>query len=337
MSTGMSFALADADRAAFLEDGVVCLRDVLDPGEVELLRAAVARQMDALGSSPTGYDFEAMARAVWDPEGRVDAGAATRFDMSAVRGLVDADPDARPLMEAGSSPEPGLFFYDAAGWRADAGIREVAFRSALPGIAAGLLSAERVYFWEDTTFVKAPRTRQKTAFHQDLGYFQIEGDQCLVAWIPLDPAGLYNGVTQYVRGSHRWDEVYAPNIFITQTLFPEAEGPRCPDIEADPGAYDIVSFDVRPGDVILHHVRTVHGAGGNPSGSWRRAVSLRYCGDQVRYLDRKGALPQPGGAGGLRNGDTLDAGDFPVVWPRRDDADAGRSKPVPSRRLGSGL
>lgn len=324
MSAGMPFSLADADRAAFLEDGVVCLRNVLSPAEVDLLRAGVARQMEALGSSPTGYDFEAMARAVWEPEGEIDAGAATRFDMTGVRGLVAADPDARPLMEAGTRSEPGLFFYDAAGWQADAGIRKVAFHSALPPIAAGLLSAERIHFWEDTTFVKAPHTRQKTAFHQDLGYFQIAGDQCLIAWIPLDPAGLHNGVTQYVRGSHKWGEVYAPNIFISQTPFPGADGPRCPDIEADPDAYDIAAFDVQPGDVILHHVLTVHGAGGNPSDSWRRAISFRYCGDTVRYLDRKGALPQPGAAGGLRDGDTLDSGGFPIVWPRRRRAGAGR-------------
>lgn len=320
MSRDAPFRLTTADRAAFLEDGVICLRGVLTPHEIDLLRGAAARQMGALGASATGYDFESLGRAAWDPEGKIDAGAATRFDITALRGLLAADPAARPLMEAGTGPEPGLFFYDAAGWRSDAGIRDVAFRSALPEITANLLSARQVYFWEDTTFVKAPHTRQKTAFHQDLGYFQIAGDQCLIAWMPLDPAGLHNGVTQYVRGSHRWDEVYAPNIFITQTPFQGAEGPRCPDIEADPGAYDIVSFDIQPGDVILHHVRTVHGAGGNPSDSWRRAVSFRYCGETVGYLDRKGALPQPGGAGGLRDGDRLDAGGFPVVWPRRDDA-----------------
>jgi ectoine hydroxylase-related dioxygenase (phytanoyl-CoA dioxygenase family) len=205
--------------------------------------------------------------------------------------------------------------------RQDRRIRDVAFFSALPEIAAGLLEAEQVQFWEDTTFVKAPHTRQKTAFHQDLAYFQISGDQCLIAWIPLDPAGLWNGATQYVRGSHKWNEVYAPNIFLSQTTFPGAEGPRCPDIEADPGAFDIVSFDVEPGDVILHHVLTVHGAGGNLSDSWRRAVSFRYCGESVRYFDRKGAVPQVG-VMDVPDGDPLPPSIFPIVWPRpRNSAD----------------
>lgn len=79
---------------------------------------------------------------------------------------------------------------------------------------------------------------------------------------------------------------------------------------------DIVSFDVEPGDVIIHHVLTVHGAGGNPSERWRRAVSFRYCGDQVRYLDRAGAIPQVGTSHDLVSGERLMSLDYPVVWPK---------------------
>jgi len=327
MSGGRWKGINEADRAAFARDGVVCLRNVLSADEVRALREAVTCQIDRLGTSQTGYDFEALARAVWNPEVQIETGAATRFDMSSLRELVASDPAARPLLERAGPSEPGLFFYDAAGWRQDARIQDVAFHSALPEIAADLLQAKRVHFWEDTTFVKAPHTRQKTAFHQDLSYFQISGNQCLIAWIPLDPAGLWNGVTQYVRGSHMWGEVYAPNIFLSQTPFPGADGPRCPDIEADPDAFDLVAFDVMPGDVILHHVLTVHGAGGNPSDRWRRAVSFRYCGDAVRYLERKGALPQPGGPGALADGQPLPSSIYPVVWPKR----AGRALSPPAR------
>ncbi len=91
---------------------------------------------------------------------------------------------------------------------------------------------------------------------------------------------------------------------------------RCPDIEAAPERYDLISFDVMPGDVIIHHVRTVHGAGGNPSDRWRRAMSFRYCGDKVRYFDRPGAISQVGVAHDLKNGDRLFSADYPVVWPR---------------------
>jgi transposase len=134
--------------------------------------------------------------------------------------------------------------------------------------------------------------------------------------IPLDPANLENGVMQYVRGSHLWGQTYAPNVFVSQTPFASSPEVRCPDIEGRASEFDITSFDVEPGDVIIHDVRTVHGAGGNPSDLWRRAVSFRYCGDRVRYFDRPGSIPQVGVSHQLRDGDRLLARDYPIVWPK---------------------
>lgn len=304
------------DRAAFAADGVACLRGVLTPEEVGYLRGAAARQMKDLGVSRTGYDFEAIARQVWADAPAVSAGAADRFDMTRMKERVRADPLARPLLEEAGADGEGMFFYDVAAWKQDFGVRAVAFDSALPEIVSELMGAAHVTFWEDTTFVKAPGTRQKTAFHQDLAYFQIEGVQCVIVWIPLDPASLANGAVQYVRASHLWDETFAPNVLLSQTPLAAAPGPRCPDIEGAPHDYDIVSFDAAPGDVIIHHVRTVHGAGGNPSQDWRRAMSFRYCGDRERYLSRAGAVPQTGITHTLRDGDRLLAADYPVVWPK---------------------
>ncbi len=308
--------LSQDDRKVFEQDGVVCLRGVLTPEEVEHLRRAVDRQIGGLGTSRTGYDFEALARQVWDTGRAVETGAADRFDMARMKDMVRADAQARPLQEDFQQHDEGMFFYDVAAWKNDCGVREVAFDSALPEIVSQLMDAAYVNFWEDTTFVKAPHTRQKTAFHQDLAYFQIEGDQCVVVWIPLDAASLENGVMQYVRGSHRWGETYAPNVFVSQTPFAASLEKKCPDIESAPEDYDIVSFDVAPGDVIIHHVKTVHGAGGNPTDRWRRAVSFRYCGDKIRYFDRPGAIPQVGVTHGLKDGDRLFSADYPVVWPK---------------------
>jgi len=308
--------LSPEARETFDKDGVVCLRNVLTSRELDHLRNAVARQMAGLRTSKTGYDFEELARQVWDPERPVDTGAAERFDMKMMKEVVRSDEAARPLLEEDASTETGLFFYDVAAWKSDRGMREVAFDSQLPDIVSELLGAKYLNFWEDTTFVKAPHTRQKTAFHQDLAYFQIEGEQCVIVWIPLDPATLENGVMQYVRGSHKWGETYAPNVFVSQTPIRSSPEMRCPDIEADPNKYDIVSFDVQPGDVIIHHVKTVHGAGGNRSDQWRRAVSFRYCGDEVRYLDRAGAIQQVEVARDLADGDRLFSADYPIVWPK---------------------
>ncbi len=304
----------EACRATLLADGVVCLRNVLSAEEIAGLRASVDRQLAARCLSPTAYDFEEIGDQVWQRDRDIEAHGAVRLDLAGLKDNVLSDPAARPLKDSGNSS--GMFFYDVAGWKRYDQIRDVAFDSALPEITAHLMDSPYVHFWEDTTFVKSPGTRQRTAFHQDLAYFQIEGDECLIVWIPLDPASLKNGVVQYVRGSHLWEPEYAPNVFVSQTTTRGSTGPRLPDIEASPDDYDLVHFDVEPGDVIIHHVRTIHGAAGNPSDDMRRAISFRYCGASVRYFDRPGAIPQYGVTHALKNGDPLFCDDYPVVWPK---------------------
>ncbi len=308
--------LTKQDKTAFERDGVICLRNVLSPDEIDKLRVRVEAQLGQLTISTTGYDLEDLARQVWASDEEINTYGATRFDMTHMRDVVQADALARPLLEDKLDEDEGCFFYDVAAWQRDHGVREVAFDSALPPLVADLLDTTYLNFWEDTTFAKGPRSRQKTAFHQDLAYFQITGAHCVIVWIPLDPANTENGVVEYVRGSHKWGEVYAPNVFVSQTPFASSPEKRCPDIEGNRDQYDIVSFDVEPGDVIIHHVLTVHGAGGNMSDRWRRAMSFRYCGDQVRYFDRPGAIQQVGVSGDLEDGQRLFSKDYPIVWPK---------------------
>lgn len=309
--------ICDEEITAFERDGVVCLRGLLSERDIAGLRDGVEMQLDEHGRSATGYDFEDIAHQVWAERDEVDTRAATRFDMQNVKDRVLADRNAAPLQEPAVANGPkGKFFYDAAMWRRHGGVRSAALDSQLPEAIARLLRSDRLHFWEDTTFVKEPGTRQKTAFHQDYRYFQIEGEQCVIVWVPLDPVDAGNGSLKYVRGSHRWGESYAPNVLFTHSLATGASGKLCPNIEANPEAYDIVQFDAEPGDVIVHHVMTVHGADGNMSNRRRRAVSLRYCGDDVRYLDREGAVPQLHTSHTLQNGDRLNSIDYPLVYPR---------------------
>jgi hypothetical protein len=311
---GLALARASA-KACFARDGVVVLRNVLTDSEIRGLRSAVDQQVAGLGTSTTAYDFEELGKQIWSQDNDLDTGPAIRFDLKALSAAVTNDPLARPLLD-GPGRETGKFFYDAANWKRQSAIRDVALDSQLPELIADLLDAHYVNFWEDTTFVKTPGTQQRTAFHQDLAYFQISNDHCVIVWIALDPVDATNGALEYVRGSHLWGETYAPNVFFAQTPFSTSPEKRCPDIEANRDGYEIISFDVRPGDVIVHHVRTVHGSGGNLSTKPRRAISLRYCGDQVRYAQRQGAMAQIGLSDPLNNGDRLFSHDYPVVWPK---------------------
>jgi len=257
------------------------------------------------------------SRCTFRGKSEIGGGDADRFDMGEISAILDSDPKLRPIRDDVDSEDDGMFFYDAAGWRFYDGIRNAALDSSLPDICAKLMNSTYLNFWEDTTFVKAPNTGQRTSFHQDYGYFQIKGEKCCIVWMALDPVNRENGAMEYVRGSHKWGEKYAPNVLIAQSTFPDSPYDRTPDIEANPGDYDIVSFDVQPGDVIIHHVLTVHGSRGNQSNDrLRRAISFRYCGDDITYYDRPGAIVQPYLTEKLENGAPLFSKDYPLVYPR---------------------
>jgi ectoine hydroxylase-related dioxygenase (phytanoyl-CoA dioxygenase family) len=135
-------------------------------------------------------------------------------------------------------------------------------------------------------------------------------------WIALDDVDEKNGALEYVIGSHRWGKEYAPSVFVSQTPLPDSPYPRLPDIESRRNEFDIRSICAKPGDIIVHDVLTVHGARGNCTNDrFRRGISFRYCGDDIRYFDKPGAIKQPWIRDQLRDGAPLYSRDYPRVWP----------------------
>jgi hypothetical protein len=310
--------LGETDRRAFARDGVVCLRGVLSTSELTQLRRSIDRVVAAIGSTPTGYDVTAVADAVWTEGPRhIETGQARQYNLDGFAAYVRASGAALLRDPAAAGQAKGRFLVETGTWTRDPLFRGVALSSALPQIAGELLEAAHIRFYDDQIFVKEPGTVDRTAFHQDLGYFNIEGDQGCVVWAPVDAATRETGALGYVRGSHRWGRTFKPNAFMTQLTMPGAEGEELPDIDNNEDDYDIVYFDVEPGDVVIHHLRTVHGSHGNASTTrTRRAASLRYVGEQVCYRKRPGAVAQPHRPLDWPDGMPLSDPWFPLVWRR---------------------
>ncbi|MEM1112754.1 MAG: phytanoyl-CoA dioxygenase family protein [Pseudomonadota bacterium] len=185
-------------------------------------------------------------------------------------------------------------------------------------IAAELMGASRICFYGDQLFWKQPNSLQRTAFHQDATYFHLEGDQCCTFWMPMEEVDQENGMMGYARGSHL-GELYKPNLFVTQASFPGSEGLPLPDVESNEEEFDVVYYPAEPGDIIVHHVRTWHGSTGNASPTrHRRALTLRYLGDDIRYLERQGTPPDSPKSASLQDGDPIACDEFPLMWTREE-------------------
>ena len=303
--------------AAYNVAGVVLLKGVLDLKTVNTLRRHIDEATDTLHDSPAGYDLTAITKATQTNDTTsLTEQSSGQYDIAGFVDFIRAS--GKPLL-LDAEEAKGKFSLDTGVASRLQGFRQLCLKGALPEIAAALLRSRQVNFFGDQIFIKEPQTRERTAYHQDAPYFEIEGDQCCVMWVPADPVTTKNGGMRYVRGSHK-GQLYAPNLFISEARMPGSEGDLCPNPEEDPEKHDLVEFAVEPGDVLVHHYRTIHGSGGNLSRyQVRRAASVRYCGEDIRFRTRPGVPPQVHHVGPkLNDGDRLAGPDFPVVWQEQE-------------------
>jgi ectoine hydroxylase-related dioxygenase (phytanoyl-CoA dioxygenase family) len=235
----------------------------------------------------------------------------------AARGIDAVLASPGPLAQvASSADDPGAFTEDFCRWREIPEIERLARHSRVPAVAAALMATPVVRFYHDHVLVKEGRTRQRTPWHQDQPYYNVDGHG-VSAWIPVDPVP-EDGCLELVASSHRGPWLL-PRTFLRGEArwFPEGSLAELPDIEAGRSAFDIRRFDLRPGDAIFFDFLTVHGAPGFPYPARRRILSLRYLSADARHAPRpwRTSPPFDGLEAELEAGAAMDHPLFPQVWP----------------------
>lgn len=83
-----------------------------------------------------------------------------------------------PRAKVASQPDdPGWFFEDFCNWQDVPAYRRFIFESGLGEVAARLMQSQQVRLYHDHLLVKEPGTRQRTPWHQDQPYYNVEGRQ----------------------------------------------------------------------------------------------------------------------------------------------------------------
>lgn len=273
---GAATNLADA-RERFCRDGVVHLRGALDPTWVDLIKLGIRRNV----TNPGPY-----ARISYE-------GTAREF-------LVDycnywTIPEYRMLLD----------------------------RSPLVEMIAEVLDTESLWLFYEQIFVKEPvgddrdddGLGRRTPWHQDATYWitrTTDTQQC-GCWMTVDETPAEASL-EFVRGSHLGPTYGGSAFDPTDETIPFQPGyERIPDIEADRDAFDIVSFDITPGDLVIFHPNMLHG-GGSPTTARRRTLSVRFFGDDVVYDPRaRPEPPYPGHDAVCRPGEPLRGHWFPQL------------------------
>lgn len=202
-------------------------------------------------------------------------------------------------------------------------------------IGAALMRRRSAHLVLDQLFYKDRGEILPTPWHQDTPFLRVRGDSLIRLWMPCDfsPKEL---TVQVVRGSHRWNVVYRAGVpdggdmaggTATAPAGPitgDAGLPSPPDVGRFRDSFDIMRWDVKPGDVLAFQGNMLHGTQGRATAAGpRRAFAVLMGGPDLAYYKPAGAaFPSPGRKRGLRSRDDIPQGApigdyedaFPTCW-----------------------
>ncbi|MCZ6519459.1 MAG: phytanoyl-CoA dioxygenase family protein [Actinobacteria bacterium] len=249
-------------------------------------------------------------------------GAFSADEMDLARAAIDANmASLSPLAQRASRDDDGAFVEDFRSWQRIPELEGFIRSTSAAAIAAELMGSDFVRLYHDHVLVREPGTSQRTPWHQDLPYYNVEGHQNVSMWIPVD-AVERDSTLELIAGSHLgpW---YMPRSFLDEQAkwFEEGSLAELPDLSADPETYPVVGWALEPGDAVCFHMLTLHAARGTGERA-RRVLSIRFLGDDMVHAPRSWTTspPFPGLEDELPAGAPLDHPLFPVLWtrPQRD-------------------
>ncbi|WP_313802686.1 phytanoyl-CoA dioxygenase family protein [Sphingobium sp.] len=238
--------LTDEQIQTFQRDGVLCVRGVIDLDTCKRMEEACLR----LADDPSEHISRRWAGVARPPRGHERIGMALSLDQ----------------------------------------FREYAFESPLPRLAGALMNTPTVRYFYDQMFIKIHRgtgefdgtstAQMATPWHQDLPYWPFDGADILSIWVPFRPVPRDASGLEYVARSHRDPDLYTP--FGLKSLRNTVDAPDMDAIRAaEPERF--LSWDMEPGDCLIHHPRTLHRSTSNAGENDRVAVSVRYLGRDAIY------------------------------------------------------
>jgi ectoine hydroxylase-related dioxygenase (phytanoyl-CoA dioxygenase family) len=182
----------------------------------------------------------------------------------------------------------GHFYQDLANPRALDAYKRVLLETNVASIVAELWDDPHVWFMYEQVFLKEGGANRRTPWHQDSSYLPVDGQRLAVVWISFDPVAREDSL-EFVRASHR-GTMYDGSRFDpaddTAPLYGDGSLPRLPNIEAERNRWDIVSWGVAPGDVLVFHPGMLHGGAATAAGKRRRTLSLRFFGTDAVFALR---------------------------------------------------
>jgi ectoine hydroxylase-related dioxygenase (phytanoyl-CoA dioxygenase family) len=282
--TSLAGKITDADVAAYQRDGAVVLRGVLSGDDLALLEIGIEEAYNAGGGRSSRV------------QGKDGRGGTVVDQLPSL-----ASPSLRAFLDRGIAPE----------------------------LAARMMGVPAAHFVLDQLFYKESGRVLPTPWHQDTPFLNVRGDDMARVWITCDPSPRELTV-ELVRGSHRWNVVYDTATAAASELQTVTEGgdfsysgigdsslPTMPDIARYRDSFDILRWDVAPGDALIFNGNMLHGASGLDDHPMpRRAYASMWGGPKLRHHCPPGkTMPSIAELNGIAVPHGAPIGDYPEAFP----------------------
>jgi ectoine hydroxylase-related dioxygenase (phytanoyl-CoA dioxygenase family) len=200
-------------------------------------------------------------------------------------------------------------------WQSEEVFREFLFGSPIARAAASIMRSRRAQLYEDLLITEPAGADPHDSWHQDEGSWPVEGCMLSSVWFSLDPAGAETGAMKFVENSHN-GPIYQPPHIDLMEAGDDVErwtGGKFPRVMGDRDMM-ILQTETEPGDAIIFHPRAIHCSYGSSPSHSRRSFTIRFLGDDVRWLPRNYMYHDWMKKLDLKRGDVIDDPRFPVVY-----------------------
>ena len=131
--------------------------------------------------------------------------------------------------------------------------------------------------WSSNFFIKEANDNTFVSWHQDSGYWGLEPDDIVTAWLALSNANLKTGPMEVIPKSHKWRDLGHIETFNKNNLLSRGQ-----EIDMDLSNHESVAMPLNAGEISLHHVKLAHSSKINTTQDRRIGIAIRYTTPKVR-------------------------------------------------------
>ena len=117
-------------------------------------------------------------------------------------------------------------------------------------------------------FAKPKKIGLASPMHQDTYYWNLKDPNAFTIWIAIDNATKNNGAIEYLLGSHK-------KLYSHTASYAPGSSQKIKRIDQLKKIYKKKTFNLNPGDCLLHHSQIIHGSKKNESKLSRRGFTIQ--------------------------------------------------------------